>query len=233
MSLLNHSWISPNRSGRKTAIREANRKLNLLNSITRHDIRNQLMVAQGFTQLALHSASPMRSVTDFLAKITAAIETIQRQIEFTKAYQELGVHAPAWFPVDEIISSVRPEKVALHNTCKAVEIFADPMIDKVFFNLFDNAVKHGEAGDDRYGRVQERGTTGLSLPLPTTGAGSRRERRRRSSRKGTGRTRASGSSLPGRSSRSPVSPSTRPASRGGCGFRDYHPERGVPETRSK
>ena len=32
------------------AIREANRKLNLLNSITRHDIRNQLMVAHGFTQ---------------------------------------------------------------------------------------------------------------------------------------------------------------------------------------
>ena len=36
-------------------------------------------------------------ITDFLGKITTAIETIQRQIEFTKAYQELGVHAPAWF----------------------------------------------------------------------------------------------------------------------------------------
>ena len=47
-------------------------------------------------------------------------------------------------PVDEIISSVRPEKVALKNTCNSVEIFADPMIDKVFFNLFDNAMKHGK-----------------------------------------------------------------------------------------
>jgi signal transduction histidine kinase len=127
----------------EAAIREANRKLNLLNSITRHDIRNQLMVAQGFTQLAALS-KPDATVLDFLAKIAAAIETIQRQIEFTKAYQELGVHAPSWFRVGEVISSVRPGKIALRNTCKEIEIFADPMIDKVFFNLFDNAMKYGE-----------------------------------------------------------------------------------------
>lgn len=124
-------------------MREANRKLNLLNSITRHDIRNQLMVAQGFTQLAALS-KPDPTVMDFLAKITTAIETIQRQIEFAKAYQELGVHAPAWFDVGEVISSVRPEKISLRNTCRSVKIFADPMIDNVFFNLFDNAVKYGE-----------------------------------------------------------------------------------------
>ena len=126
----------------ESAIREANRKLNLLNSITRHDIRNQLTVAQGYTQLAALS-KPDETVTDFLAKISAAIETIQRQIEFTKTYQELGVHAPAWFSVAEIITMARPGTVALRTTCGAAEIFADPMIDKVFFNLFDNAVKHG------------------------------------------------------------------------------------------
>jgi PAS domain S-box-containing protein len=126
----------------ETAIREANRKLNLLNSITRHDIRNQLMVAHGYTQLAaLNKPDPV--VADFLAKISTSVQIIQHQIEFTKEYQELGVHAPAWFSLAEVILSVRPEKIALHNSCGAVEIFADPMIDKVFFNLFDNAVKHG------------------------------------------------------------------------------------------
>jgi PAS domain S-box-containing protein len=125
------------------AIREANRKLNLLNSITRHDIRNQLMVAQGYTKLATFS-KPEPVVADFLNKITAAVQTIQRQIEFTKEYQELGVHAPAWFMIRNVISTVMPDKMAVRNTCNAVEIFADPMIDKVFYNLFDNAVKYGE-----------------------------------------------------------------------------------------
>jgi PAS domain S-box-containing protein len=126
----------------EAAVREANRKLNLLNSITRHDIRNQLMVAQGYTQLAtLNKPDPV--VADFLTKISTAVQIIQHQIEFTKEYQELGVHAPVWFPADEVILSVRPEKIALRNTCTAIEIFADPMIDRVFFNLFDNAAKHG------------------------------------------------------------------------------------------
>ncbi|MDD1685041.1 MAG: PAS domain S-box protein, partial [Methanoregula sp.] len=125
------------------AIREANRKLNLLNSITRHDIRNQLMVAQGYAQLAAFS-KPEPVVADFLNKIATAVQTIQRQIEFTKEYQELGVHAPAWFMIRNVISTVRPEKIAVRNTCNSVEIFADPMIDKVFYNLFDNAVKYGE-----------------------------------------------------------------------------------------
>ena len=126
----------------EAAIRETNRKLNLLNSITRHDIRNQLTAALGYTQLAA-LGNPDAKVTDFLTRISAAIQTIQKQIEFTKAYQELGMQAPGWFPVSGTLGDIRPEAIALRNTCIAVEIFADPMIDKVFFNLFDNAVKHG------------------------------------------------------------------------------------------
>ena len=33
-------------------------------------------------------------------------------------------------------------------TCGTTEIFADPMINKVFSNLFDNAVRHGETVTD-------------------------------------------------------------------------------------
>jgi PAS domain S-box-containing protein len=143
-SVLVESFVDISEQKRsEAAIREANRKLNLLNSITRHDIRNQLMIAQGYTQLATLS-KPDPVVSDFLVKITEAVQTIQRQIEFTKEYQELGVHAPAWFVIRNIVSTVRPEKIAVRNTCPAVEIFADPMIDKVFFNLFDNSMKYGE-----------------------------------------------------------------------------------------
>jgi PAS domain S-box-containing protein len=127
----------------ESAIREANRKLNLLSSITRHDVANQLTVVQGYTQLAARK-EPDPAVKDFLGKIRAAVETIRRQIEFSKEYQELGVHAPAWFNAGGVIRGARPKKVRLRCSCDNFEVFADPMIGRVFFNLFDNAMKYGE-----------------------------------------------------------------------------------------
>lgn len=127
----------------ENAIRESNRKLNLLNSITRHDLANQLTVVQGYTQLAL-LRKPDPVVAEFIAKIDLAAGMMQRQIEFTRNYQELGVQSPAWFRVNDVVTAAKPQNLALTSSCDSCEIFADPMIAKVFFNLFDNAVRHGE-----------------------------------------------------------------------------------------
>ncbi|MDD1693124.1 MAG: PAS domain S-box protein [Methanoregula sp.] len=126
----------------QNAIRESNRKLNLLSSITRHDVANQLTVVQGYTQLAaLRKSDPVTS--DFLVKIASAVDMIQHQIEFTRTYQDMGVEAPSWFRVADIIRDAKPAELALDCTCNSCEIFADPMVGKVFYNLFDNAVRYG------------------------------------------------------------------------------------------
>jgi len=127
----------------ENAIREANRKLNLLNSITRHDVANQLTVMQGYTQLAAQR-KPEPAVADFLRKIDTAVNVIQRQIEFMRTYQDLGVKAPAWHRLDELVSAARIPDITVTSACGTVEIFCDPMIGRVFFNLFDNAVRHGK-----------------------------------------------------------------------------------------
>jgi PAS domain S-box-containing protein len=125
------------------AIREANRKLNLLNSITRHDVANQLTALQGFVQIAsMLKTDPV--ITDYLIKIGNVANTITRQIEFTRTYQELGITDPAWFGIEGIVTNAQsPVPVKFSGTCRGVEIFADPMLERVFFNLFDNAVRHG------------------------------------------------------------------------------------------
>ncbi|MDD1682948.1 MAG: PAS domain-containing sensor histidine kinase, partial [Methanoregula sp.] len=126
----------------EAALREANRKLNLLNSITRHDVANQLTVLQGYAQLAtIKNSDPI--VGDFLQKIDSVATTIARQIEFSKTYQELGVHAPGWFSLDEILFKTKPKEILFSSSCTGTEIFADPMLEKVFANLFGNAVMHG------------------------------------------------------------------------------------------
>ena len=127
------------------AIHEANRKLNLLNTITRHDVMNQLTALEGYVQLACMK-KPDPSVTDFLRKIREAAETIERQIAFTRVYQELGVTAPSWFALDEVVAkaSGTAAPVRFSGTCRAVRVLADPMLERVFFNLFENAVRHGK-----------------------------------------------------------------------------------------
>ena len=125
------------------ALKEANRKLNLLDSITRHDVANQLTVLQGYTQLAMMK-NPDPMIGDFLKKINAVATTIGRQIEFSKAYQELGVQAPAWFNLDDIIPKNKPRDILFSCSCTGIEVFADPMLEKVFANLFSNSIMHGE-----------------------------------------------------------------------------------------
>jgi PAS domain S-box-containing protein len=169
----------------EAAIRETNRKLNLLNSITRHDIRNQLMIAQGYAQLAALN-KPDPAVAGLLAGISTAVGTIQHQIEFTREYQELGVRAPVWIRAGDIIRGAGTEKIRLTCTCDAVEIYADPMIDKVFFNLFDNAVKHGTRVTDIVVGCEER-ACGLVITFADNGIGIPDEEKEKIFEKGYGK----------------------------------------------
>jgi PAS domain S-box-containing protein len=156
----------------EAALKEANRKLNLLNSITRHDVANQLTVLQGYAQLAMmRNVNPL--IADFLQKIDSVAAIIARQIDFSKTYQELGVHDPAWFNIDEILVRTRPKEILFSTSGTDIEIYADPMLEKVFANLFGNSVMHGghvsrisvrcePAGDDLLIMVED---NGVGIPL--------------------------------------------------------------------
>jgi len=154
------------------ALKEANRKVSILSSITRHDVVNNLTVLYGYSQLAMmKNTDPV--IGDFLKKIEAVTTIIGRQIEFSKSYQELGLQAPAWFRLSDVITKTRPKEILFSNSCTDIEIFADPMLEKVFANLFGNAVMHGErvtqiaigcqqSGDDLLLTVED---NGVGIPL--------------------------------------------------------------------
>ena len=139
-------------TGRKKAeeaLQEANKKLNLLSSITRHDIINQVSAALMFVEvMELEGDVPADSkAAEDLKTIEGALETIERQIVFTRDYQDLGIQSPKWCEVGDIVETVassRSTSLKVENTVKNLEIYADPLFEKVIYNLFDNAVRHGE-----------------------------------------------------------------------------------------
>lgn len=129
------------------AFQTANRKLKLLSAITRHDINNQLTVVLGYLSL-IKSDSPGSTLPDTLQKITRAAQQISRLIQFTKTYEEVGVSAPVFQDVRALVKTAAREltgTVRLENEIPpGRNVFADPLIVKVFFNLMDNAVRYGE-----------------------------------------------------------------------------------------
>jgi PAS domain S-box-containing protein len=128
------------------ALLTAHRKLNLLSSITRHDIRNQLMVILGYTEL-LRQETGTDPATKIITALEDAARTIRLHIDFTKEYQEVGIHAPVWQNLKEVIvrtgGRFRLGGVRLLIEVEGIELFADPLLERAIYNLIDNALKHG------------------------------------------------------------------------------------------
>jgi len=119
----------------------------MLSSITRHDILNQIMGLRTFLELSREDLKGTR-FAEFIEKEDQAAEAIQRQIEFTKFYQDIGVNAPKWQDAAAVIHSavaqLNPAAIEVKVTVTGVEIFADLLIEKVFYNLMENSLRHGE-----------------------------------------------------------------------------------------
>lgn len=118
----------------------ANNKLKILTSITRHDILNQVMVFQGFLEL-LTGMSLDEKQQRYLHRMQGAADNIQRQIEFTREYDQLGSEEPIWYNVSSISQDIVGGKIPLRVDCDA-SIQADMMVGKVFYNLYDNTLRH-------------------------------------------------------------------------------------------
>jgi signal transduction histidine kinase len=85
------------------ALRQANQKLNILASVTRHDILNKLMALLTFLELSKEDAQKDPVILEYIDKELDIAEAIQRQIEFTRFYQDIGVKAPEWEDVAAVI----------------------------------------------------------------------------------------------------------------------------------
>jgi PAS domain S-box-containing protein len=129
------------------ALTRSTDRLNLLNSITWHDILNQVTAILGYLELMKmkYPDSPLQELID---KEMQAARNVRTQIMFTKEYQEIGVQSPQWFDLKKVIVSAASglpfSAVELVVQVGKVELRADPMFEKVFYTLLENALRHGE-----------------------------------------------------------------------------------------
>jgi PAS domain S-box-containing protein len=174
---------------REDALALACQKMNLLSSITRHDILNQLTVLSGYLALSEEFASDEK-LLGFIKKEATATERINQQITFTKHYQDIGVQAPQWQNVHEVIATAATlldlSSVDIQIPFSNIEIYADPLLGKVFYNLMENAVKHGHNTSVVQFSFHDNGDT-LTIVCEDNGGGIDRETKKHLFKHGFGK----------------------------------------------
>ena len=136
------------RTMKRQALVESNKKLKLLTELTRHDVFNILQAIEFYLEFALQS-DKLQEKDQFISKSQQAGHRIQTILSFTREYEEFGKVASGWQQVKSLITSAGQEiqfgEIGLVSDIpEDLEVFADPIIRKVFSTLMENAVRHGE-----------------------------------------------------------------------------------------
>jgi PAS domain S-box-containing protein len=157
------------------ALRQANRQIMLMTSITRHDIRNQLMVLTGYLSLSLHAVGDPQRAAELIAKEQQVASVIGQQINFTTVFDGVGEKSPVWqdpVPLMEKAGSALPlRQIRLDMPRTGTELFADPLLEKVFYNLFDDALRYGGERMTVIHAYYRTGDAALTLVIEDDGVG--------------------------------------------------------------
>jgi signal transduction histidine kinase/HAMP domain-containing protein len=123
-----------------------NLKMDLLFSITRQDILDNLAVIMSHLERA-----QLRNTHDdtqkFFNKTIGSIESIRNQISYMRALQELGLVSPKWQSVRQAfydaVKLLPDNSLTIRTEVGELEIFADPLLPRVFYTLLENSLRNG------------------------------------------------------------------------------------------
>ncbi len=158
----------------KDSLRLANDKLGLLSMVARHDMMNKLVVQRGYLELAGYNNGG--SLTEERRRIMLAnVEDMENIMIFTRDYQSLGLKSPEWQPLGPMVSeaekAVHPPGIDVLIDGGNVELYADLMLQKVFTNLLDNSLRHGERVSAIHVWAEENQDLSLSVFYEDNGVG--------------------------------------------------------------
>jgi PAS domain S-box-containing protein len=128
------------------AIRQATKKLNLLNFVTFNDIQNVSYILGGYLSLEDKIVDDA-TLRKYLEKEKEALGRISSALTFARQYQDLGVKPPQWQNVNQVfifaISHLDLSRITREVKLDELELFADPLLESVFFHLAQNVLVHG------------------------------------------------------------------------------------------
>jgi PAS domain S-box-containing protein len=122
-------------------------KIDLLFSITRRDILDQLSSIVNYLERAQLKTSH-EAMQTFFDKTLESVESIRNQMAFVRSLQEIGITSPTWQSVKkvfwEVVMLIPSSTINIRVEMDEIELYADPLLPRVFYNLMVNSIKHGD-----------------------------------------------------------------------------------------
>lgn len=130
----------------KAEIEFLKKKLQLVGSVTRHDVLNQMTAIVGYNEL-LEMIITDEKQKSYIEREKFAVDKIRRLFQFAKDYQNLATEPPRWQDLD---NAIRRALEAFDNPAVQVivsvgrtAVLADNLLDKAILQFLDNAARHG------------------------------------------------------------------------------------------
>jgi PAS domain S-box-containing protein len=155
------------------ALSQARRKLSLLNSVTFEDIRNAIFSLNGYLELGKDKTGDPAAL-GFFEKEKAIVRDIENSMSFAGNYQQMGINPPKWQNVNQVflyaISHLPPLTLTRDIQLGTLEIYSDPLLEKVLFNIVENTLLYSPGATEFSASFREV-PDGLLLLLQDNGAG--------------------------------------------------------------
>ncbi|AXR78438.1 PAS domain-containing protein [Natrarchaeobaculum sulfurireducens] len=145
-----------------TEVKTQRDRLDLLNQVVRHDVRNDLQVVHGRAQL-LADRLEREGLSDVAVHVSEVLEAAEEAIELTKTARDLTetmlerTDGPEQIPLEPLLSSEADSvssrygdaRIDLERPVPDVTVIADEMLESVVENLLVNAIVHNDSSRPR------------------------------------------------------------------------------------
>ncbi len=129
-------------------LQKANEKLQVVGSLTRHDVTNKLSSIRAQTYLIKKKFGDNPELVKAIGGIELAVEQSDRLFEFSRLYERIGAEALSpvnvWESFNQAKDLLSIVSVEIVNNCHGLTVSADSLLRQVFYNLIDNSLKHGK-----------------------------------------------------------------------------------------
>jgi PAS domain S-box-containing protein len=125
-----------------------NEKLQVVGSLTRHDVRNKLSTINNYSYILKKKYADKMDIVDGLGKMEQSVKDSVKIFEFAKAYEQLGVEELVNVDVEKAVNeaiemfSSLPFKIV--NECHGLTVRADSLLRQLVYNFIDNTRKYGQ-----------------------------------------------------------------------------------------